>query len=612
VAEEVFQGLPYPFGNQILLPLPYVGITTDDHSDGIGVACFGGWEPLAGLHLCYQGAGMTFNPAAATTQTVVARLRVLSTGTQVNRVFVGLINSLPGSGFSGYLLCVDFDATSNNIVLYRCPDLNAPAGWVAIATSSADLTGTKGSWVILKLSRRNRGTLASPNYWWKGGVVGSDGTSIGITETNDNTYSTFLATVGARGDGVAGHFTHMHLDRFTIMETDRIPSDQGFNADIYPWILNASQAGGWGTSFTNLASDVLDSCGDPSLDPPTSMIVYGNQQNGDYFTLDMSALKSGVCRVDLINVVNNHPGTLAIDVSADNFYPATNWTRVWGPKTNVSREVYATFTPITCRHIRVILTAAAAWKWRLNEVKIYPSAASLFYTVGTITEYGLEVNVANLNWRTIWDAWHEIAGAIGWHFWINARTGTLNFSSAQGTDKSATIKFQENRNISNFKYSRTLLEKVDRVIVLGKNAGSEQLSATKEAASLPADYRERVFVAKSIGNLTVLQNLANTLYNVLSAPIEQIHLDVIDNYATGSFDVGDTINVDITSRGVAGNYRVLNITRTFQDNTETVAIDVASQAVIALAILQQILTQDSIVAQNLLQKKIQDLDVSVK
>lgn len=75
--------------------------------------------------------------------------------------------------------------------------------------------------------------------------------------------------------------------------------------------------------------------------------------------------------------------------------------------------------------------------------------------------------------------------------------------------------------------------------------------------------------------------------------------------------MGDTVQVDIPSKSVSGKYRILNITRTFQGKAETVGMDLASPGVIALRVIEQILTQNNVVANMLLQKKIRDLEVSV-
>jgi hypothetical protein len=215
------------------------------------------------------------------------------------------------------------------------------------------------------------------------------------------------------------------------------------------------------------------------------------------------------------------------------------------------------------------------------------------------------------NWSSIWDLLHDLSDATGFHAWLGPRAGTLNFSATRGTDLSATIKFAEGRNISTYRHTRNLLEKVDRVWVIGAQVGEEQVYGVKATDPLPTNYRERVFSAKSISDPIVLQTLAETLYTVLNSAIEQITLTVRDGYATGAYDVGDTVQIDIPSKSVSGKYRILNISRTFQSKAETVSIDVASPGVIALRVIEQILTQSTIVADMLLQKKVRDLEVSV-
>ena len=102
---------------------------------------------------------------------------------------------------------------------------------------------------------------------------------------------------------------------------------------------------------------------------------------------------------------------------------------------------------------------------------------------------------------------HMISDAMDWHLWIAPRTGLLNLAATRGTDLSATVKFQQGVNIIGPpKYQRSLLQKVDKVWVLGTGTGINQAYAT--AGSTPAGYREVVYSAKNISDVSVLQTLA--------------------------------------------------------------------------------------------------------
>jgi hypothetical protein len=231
-----------------------------------------------------------------------------------------------------------------------------------------------------------------------------------------------------------------------------------------------------------------------------------NQALNNAFTFDMAASKTNICRVDLLANDGEYPQNLNIEISTN----GTDWTTVWSRTNNLARDIHAIFTPVTARYVRARITANGTQIWSAREFRIYQSAGSLLFSLGTINDYGSDV-VFDENWTTLWSAMHDISDATGWHAWINPRTLALNFAATRGTDLSSTIKFEEGRNIGQFRHQRNLLEKVDKVWVLGAKLGEEQLYATAEVASLPSDYRERVFIASAITDETILQMLATKL-----------------------------------------------------------------------------------------------------
>jgi hypothetical protein len=593
VQADIMQGVPWPWASNFPNTTP-VGMTTDGHDpNGAGVLCFG-----MGLT---SGVWLTcFDPTSPSTshnaQIVVAYVKVLKQTT--HRCFVGLMNSNPGAGVPGYILEVDFDQTTNNVRLLRVPNANDPGAWVVVAQSSQDLTAEIGQWVTLKVTRLNRGTLLSPNYYWKGGILRSDGTSVTITEVLDNTYETFVAVIGCRASsGAAAGNVHLHLDRASVLFSDQIGSDPGGD-DAYPWAFSAL-----GLIQVTRNSDFCD--GESWMWGETGSA----QATGNKLQLDLRAQTADICRVDFLHRDGEYPENFTVDVSNDNSGSPTNWTNVLTKSGNTVRDVHAVFTPQSVRHIRLILTGGGSRKWAVTEMKVYKKAGGTFFSLGTITEYGAQVMLTE-QWATIWDAIHDLGDATGWHAWINPRTLSVNFDASRGSDLSSTIKFEENRNIRpTYRHQRTVLEKVDRVYVVGRTIGEEQLYAMAEVANVPADYRERVFLAAAITDTTILQTLANKLRDVLSSALEQIMFDARDPYATGSWDIGDLVQVNIPSKNISDKYRVLNTTRTFQGSTEIVTVEVASQAVIALKTLEQILTQSNAVAQMLLQQKIRDLSL---
>jgi len=536
---DIFYGVPAPWSNDLVVN-HMVGMTTDNHEPGVGVLCFGYYAGTDGIWLTAQ---TPFADAdSQNSETIVARVKV--NRAVVHRCFLALMDSQPTVGGKvGYLFEVDFDSTTNNLKLYKVPSSANPAGWTVLTQGSKDLTAEIGNYLWLKFSRRNRGTSGTPHWYFICRVFQGDGTETYLSEVTDDTYFPHYACIGCRGNGVAGGQVHLHLDKAAYLLSDKPPSDKGISADIYPWIVTKTGLAG---GAAGLGSDLLDDA------LGTAWQTSSNQALNDKVQYDMAAQKNDICRVDVICEVDKYPENIKIELSNDDNATPTNWTNVWSKTGSTSPEVYAVFAPTQARHVRAILTAAGSRKWLVKEVRIYQSDGNPTLTLGTIVDFGAALIVQS-NWSSIWDLLHDLSDATGFHAWLGPRAGTLNFSATRGTDLSATIKFAEGRNISTYRHTRNLLEKVDRVWVIGAQVGEEQVYGVKATDPLPTNYRERVFSAKSISDPIVLQTLAETLYTVLNSAIEQITLTVRDGYATGAYDVGDTVQIDIPSKSVSGS-----------------------------------------------------------
>lgn len=587
-AQNVFLGVPYPWNsNPVAYVGQYVGLSDDNHSGGVGVMCFGGPSDVNGVWL---NCTNPVDNVSADSQTVLMVFKIIKSA--VNRAFVALTNSQPSSGtVTGYVLEADFDG--NTVKLYKCPATSSFAGWAVLQTATPvnTLVNEIGKWCILKLSRRNRGTIASPNYFWKGAIIQSDGTQTQIAEAADNTYTTWQANVGARGNGAALGQVHLHVDRANFFTTGQINTDLGVNADIPPWAITSNLSDG-----LSMGGDTLDECLAPYV-----YVSKTNALNTDKHQIDMGSTIANVCRVDVLARVLEYPISVNIDISTDNI----SWTNVLSLVANTSSELYAVFSPQNVRYVRAILTSGQAAKWSCWEFKIYQKSDAAFFTLGTVNNLGSPIPIT-YNYNTVWDAMHMLSDAVGWHLWVQPRTGTLNFASTRGTDQSATVKFQQGVNIIGPpKYQRSLLQKVDRVWVIGSGTGVNQAYAT--AGSTPAGYKEAVYSAKNISDVNLLQNLATALLAILGSPIETMTLEVNDTWATATWDVGDLVNVTMAQLGVNASYRVINVTRTYLGSSETCSVDLVSQAAIALQIIETILTYDNLVAQLLLSKSVREL-----
>jgi hypothetical protein len=574
----------------------FAGLTTENHDqDGVGVICLGRMTADSGAWLSYETA--IGHPAGAGAIGLIAKIRVMSDGVS-HKVALFMTNNLLAYGqpYVGYMLHVDFDSTSNNLKIYRVPN-STSGNWVVITQASLDLTGEKGKLVTLRFTRRNRNTIAVPNYFFAGTVTLADGTETFFGDVQDNTYAVFYGALGELGNNQAGGGSHIHVDQVAFVGTDQYSGDLSYGL-VYPWVITLPGLGvGYG-----YGSEAFD---DIQTVAPTYSRSGGNQALNDKMQIDTAASKSDLCRVDVIGHPSYYAQNAAIEVSLN----GTDWTIVWS-KTNITApEIYAVFDPVSARYVRVRITANGTIKWEVQEFRIYQKSQVKLFPLGTITEYGAPV-LFDQAWITLWDAIHDISEATGWHVWLNPRTLTINFNSTRGSDLSATIKFEEGRNISTFNYTKTLLDQVDRVWVLGKTLGEEQLYAISDVSPLPSDYRERVFMAKAISDQTILQTLADTLKTILNSPLEIISLDVKDGYASASWDIGDLVNVSIPSRSITGNYRVLNVTRKFMGKSEKVSVDLASPAVMALKVIEFVLAQDAVIAQLFLNRKIQDLELA--
>jgi hypothetical protein len=568
----------------------YGGMTTDNEDTGIGKICMTHFTGVNGAHLVCTNPNI-YGLGAKRAMIITAKVK-LSKVTN-NRLCLGLWNQLAPALMVGYFVDIDLDSTTNNLTIRRAA---TPGAFTDLTSASIDLSRYFDQWIGVKFAYWPFST--SPNrYYLRGSVFDANTLLRQTSNVEDNTYDPFYGSVGIRGSGVAGGAPHLHVDRACVMFTQQLPDSYWESisgvTEVYPWLLTygGNERMAPATGF----ADLFDG----------SLYTYGSMpQTLNYScTVDFGATKTNIVRIDLLNKVGKYIQNFAIKVSTD----GTSYSTVFSRTANTIGDVYAVFPPVDARYVRIEISAAGTWDWYVNDIRIYQQDVGALFNIGTINDYGAEV-IFDQNWGTIWNAIHDVSDSTGWHSWINPRSLELNFQATRGIDLSGTIKFEEGRNVSTYRANRNLLEKIDRVYVLGALAGEEQLYAKSEVASLPSNYRERVFIAKSITSKSVLQTIADVLLNVLSSALEQINLTIKDGYATASWDVGDLITVTLPTNGVSGKYRVLKVSRTFTGNTESANVDVGSQGVIALKTLESILAQDTITAQLLLRSKVHDLE----
>lgn len=306
-----------------------------------------------------------------------------------------------------------------------------------------------------------------------------------------------------------------------------------------------------------------------------------NQADGHYVEVDLGSAKD-ICAIRVENREDDlYPEHYRIQYSANGAWGGEE-VNVKSVLNNAAHNIVHAWTAVSARYWRIVLDDQGSEvhpsnHWTVGEIYLYEEDG----TITGISEGTLNASHAELDegvdftYMRRTDAIQgivdltETANVI-WSWWVND-DGSVDMASRRGTDKSADIQFVYSVDLKSDSYKRDSKMKVERIKVLGKGSGNDQDNYHASGWIGTGDY-EKVVVEKNLEDVTACTTRANVLVNELKNPLELIRCTVKDEYASGSWGVGDDITLTDAKTGLSGSINVKKITRKY-DGKETVMIE---------------------------------------
>lgn len=182
-------------------------------------------------------------------------------------------------------------------------------------------------------------------------------------------------------------------------------------------------------------------------------------------------------------------------------------------------------------------------------------------TEGTINNYGANIAVefgsadeSKFNRKQVHE---ELAFITGYEMYVNP-SSALDFKSQCGVDRSSSIIFKHGDLLEKWAEPHTwnhLVQKT-KVVVLGRFEGSHLMYGTAGAGTNVLELSR-----KNLINLDTCGKAATAIYADAQNVLQRGAFDGVDDSAGAGFDVYDTIRVEDSRFGLAGNFRVYRIER---------------------------------------------------
>jgi len=165
-----------------------------------------------------------------------------------------------------------------------------------------------------------------------------------------------------------------------------------------------------------------------------------------------------------------------------------------------------------------------------------------------------------------------------WDWWITD-DGALWFAEERGTDLSGSVSFQYAQDITETEHNLDNRQAADSVLVLARKSGAngEYLQDINSSGWIGSGDYELVITDKETDSEAA--SIAKA-YEALAKADEtvdnlSVHIDD-DIYATGTWGLGDYVNLVDSGTGVSGDYRVIKVTRKYDPDGEDVTLDASS------------------------------------
>lgn len=164
-----------------------------------------------------------------------------------------------------------------------------------------------------------------------------------------------------------------------------------------------------------------------------------------------------------------------------------------------------------------------------------------------------------------------------WEWWITD-AGAVNMAAQRGSDVSGTVSFEYSENIAASEHKEDDRKAVDSVLVLPRS-GSDMDAQDRDSSGWigTGDYEEIVFDDTAETQEAAI-SIAEAFIRTSAEVTDVIIAEVDDNeVATGTWGIGDTIEMIDSAMGYSGDYRVKRLQRSWGESGENIIIEANSK-----------------------------------
>ena len=293
-----------------------------------------------------------------------------------------------------------------------------------------------------------------------------------------------------------------------------------------------------------------------------------NQAIDQYWKLDLGS-SINLTRIVFLQDDTKYARNWKVEISTN----GTDWTKIAEGASSTSPVIVVSISPMSARYVRIVITIAASYGWKILEVEAYKSTTGAILSEGAVLNFGAQVGM-RFDYRKRLECIQEVADAIGWDAYAtwDESSDYLNFQP-RGEDKSDTVRFISGMNLKSVNVKDDIVTLINHLFVLGHGEGSEQLRAIKKDQSSIDTYglHEAAVESKNLINQDLLNEFADALFDEVKTP--QIMLEdmqVEDRYSIDSYNPGDYVYVRNDTLGIDDKFRVYTAERRFPGDETTI------------------------------------------
>lgn len=287
----------------------------------------------------------------------------------------------------------------------------------------------------------------------------------------------------------------------------------------------------------------------------------------DWFDIDLGASKNRVMGVLIESRYS--ADRFAVNYEIQTSPDKAAWTTRAGPVVgNSCKDIIESWTPVTCRYVRIHITAPSDNYWEISQVFVWQAEDTAYdidgITIGNITapnggnfhDFGCQVAPQSFGFQRLSEALTAIcqtshSAFVPWEWWIKHNAAhDFCFKAKRGVDRSAQIHIQKGVHIKSVDITRSSRGTTQRTRVIGRGEGknSDEIASDWQvnAAGIAAvnTFYEKIYSEKSAGIKTQADVLANVLAEIYGA--ERIEVIVALSYdpwegTANHYEVGDEV-----------------------------------------------------------------------